>query len=459
MPDIIVVGAGPAGVRAAETLVKAGLRPAVVDESARSGGQIYRRPPGTIERDPKALYGFEARPARAIHDAFDAIRDHIDYRPGASVWDVSGNKLHILARSHHASLRWDGLILATGAMDRVIPFPGWTLPGVFTLGGAQVALKHQACAIGARPVFLGTGPLLYLVAFQYAAAGVRPAAVLDTASAQARRKALPGLLAGGRTFLKGLYYVGSLRARGIPLFSDVRPLAAESGVDGSVCCLAWRDAQGRRRRTACDALAFGFGLKSEAQLADLCGVPFAFDRGQRQWLPVQDRQGRAAAEGVYLAGDGAGINGAAAAEIGGARAAHALLHDLGHAGHAEIAAALDRRLARHERFRAVLDAEAFPFPADLAAGAADDLVICRCEGVTAGAVRDAVRTFGAAEINRAKAVTRVGMGRCQGRVCGTAASEILADALGVPLETVGRLRGQAPVKPIPLAAFLDGAAP
>lgn len=459
MPDVVIVGAGPAGVRAAETLLKAGLRPTVVDEAPQSGGQIFRRPPPAIMRSPKALYGFEKRRARALHDAFDALRHRIDYWPDASVWDVSGNDLHILARSRPVTLHWDRLILATGAMDRVIPFPGWTLPGIYTLGGAQVALKHQACAVGTRPVFLGTGPLLYLVAFQYAAAGVIPAAVLDTASASARRRAVPGLLRGGRTFLKGLYYVGRLRTLGIPLLSGVRPIAAEAGADGAVSGIAWRDCRGRHRRTVCDAVAFGFGLKSETQLADLCGVPFVFDRGQRQWIPVQDSHGRTPVEGVYLAGDGAGINGAAAAEIGGARAAHALLHDLGHAGHEASAAALTRRLARYERFRSVLDELAFPYPADLAAAAANELMVCRCEGVTAGEVRDAALSLEVVEINRVKALTRVGMGRCQGRICGIAATEILADVLGIPLEAAGRLRGQAPVKPVPLASFLDRAAP
>ncbi len=459
MPSVVIIGAGPAGVRAAETLVRAGLRATVIDEAPSSGGQIYRRPPPSIVRDSKKVYGFEAARARSVHRAFDDLQEQIDYWPDSTVWSAQGRKLGVITKSGPRDAAWDRLILATGAMDRVIPFKGWTLPGVFTLGGAQVALKYQACAIGERPIFLGTGPLLYLVAYQYAAAGVKVAAVLDTATAGAKRRAFFGLISGGRTFLKGLYYLAWLRAHGIPVVSGARPVCAHAGPDGAVRELEWRDGHGSLHRTACDSIATGFGLNPETQIADLCDVPCVFDSGQRQWVPVQDSDGRAAVAGVYLAGDGAGIKGAAAAELSGERAAHALLHDLGHAGSAERIKTLNGRLRRFERFRRALDEKAFKFPADLAASADDDLMICRCEGITAGALRHAAREHGVAEINRAKAFTRVGMGRCQGRICGPAAGEILANSLGVSLEAVGRLRGQVPIKPVPMAAFLDGAVP
>ncbi len=119
------------------------------------------------------------------------------------------------------------VILAPGARDRIIPFPGWTLPGIYTLGGAQIALKYQGCAIGTRIVFMGTGPLLYLVAYQYAKAGGGIAAVLDTTPFAAKRRAVPGLLRGGSTFAKGLWYVAALRARGIVVANGIRPVAAE----------------------------------------------------------------------------------------------------------------------------------------------------------------------------------------------------------------------------------------
>jgi NADPH-dependent 2,4-dienoyl-CoA reductase/sulfur reductase-like enzyme len=446
-PPPVIVGAGPAGMRAAVTLAAAGLAPIVLDEAPRSGGQIYRRPPPGFVRAHRTLYGFEAAKARRVHEAFDALAGRIDYRPGTLVWDLKPHVLHCLAAGAFGDVACRDVILAPGARDRVIPFPGWTIPGVYTLGGAQVALKYQGCAVGERVVFMGTGPLLYLVAYQYAKAGARVAAVLDTTGFAARRRAVPGLLRSGRTFAKGLWYVAALRARGIRVANGIRPVAAEAQ-DGAVCALAYRVGKSQHR-IACDAIAFGFGLSSETQLADLAGVPFAFDPVQQQYLPRCDDAGRTGVRGVYLAGDGGGIAGADAAEIAGERAALALLEDRGHSVDKARAAALERERRRAARMRVALDA-AFPFPVDMASAMTDETVLCRCEGVTAGELRAAARELHAEEINRAKAFSRCGMGRCQGRMCGPSAAIVLAAALGVPLDGAGRLRGQPPVKPIPM---------
>ena len=445
----IIIGAGPAGSRAAETLAAAGLAPIVLDEAPKSGGQIYRRPPPGFTRPYPALYGFDAAKARRVHEAFDGIKGSIDYRPDTLVWDLRHGTLHCLSGGRAQEISYRDVILAPGARDRIIPFPGWTLPGVYTLGGAQVALKYQGCAIGRRIVFMGTGPLLYLVAYQYAKAGVEIAAVLDTTPFTAQRGALPGLLRGGSTFAKGLWYVAALRARGIIVANGIRPVAAE-GKDAAVAAFVYRDAAGKERRLACDAIAFGFGLSSETQLADLAEIPFAFDPVQQQFLPECDITGRTPVPGIYLAGDGSGIAGADAAELGGERAALALIEDRGHVVGKPRLAALERALREIAEFRVALEA-AFPFPVDIAAGMSDETILCRCEGVTAGEFRHAADALGAGEINRAKAFSRCGMGRCQGRVCGPAAAAVLAAALNLPPERVGRMRGQPPVKPIPMA--------
>src|SRR5229473_2118308 len=178
--------------------------------------------------------------------------------------------LHLLSNGRNDEIAYRDLILATGARDRVIPFPGWTLPGIYTLGGAQIALKYQGCA----------------------------------------------------TFAKGLWYVAALKARGVMLASGIRPLAAEG--EDAVSGLLYRDESGAQRRTDCTAIGFGFGLSSETQLADLARIPFDYDPLQQQFLPQRDNTGRTPVPGVYLAGDGGGIAGADAAELSGERAALAL---------------------------------------------------------------------------------------------------------------------------------------
>ena len=448
----VIVGAGPAGIRAAQALVAHGIRPVVIDEASRAGGQIYRRPPASLaERSANVLYGFEARRADAVHTAFDALRKRIDYRPDSLVWNAQGGRLDVLhgpTRST-SSVPYSQLIVATGATDRVLPVPGWTLPGVYTLGGAQVALKFQGCAIGQRVVFMGTGPLLYLVAYQYAKAGAKVAAVLDTSRFADQLFATPAMLRQPTVFAKGVYYVAWLRAHGVALHGGVRPLrvlgdAAESRVAG----VAWHDGR-EERMLACDAVGFGYALRSETQLADLLGCRFEFAPLHRAHLPVRDAAGRSSVRGVYLAGDGAGIMGADAAEWAGERAALALLADGGVAVDTARAAMLERKLHMLGAFRQGLE-RAFPVPHDWAANAPDELVVCRCENITAGTLRHTVAEQGADEMNRLKALSRVGMGRCQGRMCGVAAAEILAHATGQPLQQVGRLRGQAPIKPIPI---------
>jgi len=453
---IVIVGAGPAGVRAAETLVAAGVKPIVIDENARWGGQIYRQPPalGGFERSKKALYGFEAHKAEALHSTMAALLPHVDYRPDTLAWACETGRLDTLHAGRELSVPFSHLIIASGATDRVLPVPGWTLPGVYTLGAAQVALKSQGCAIGRRVVLAGTGPLLYLVAYQYVKAGAQVIAVLDTSPFLQQVAAAPKLVRAPSTFAKGLYYIGWLKAKGIRIERDVT-LVGIRGADG-VEALEWRASrEGSPIETiACDAIGVSFGLKPETQLADLAGCRFRFDATNRCWLPEVDAMGRSSLRGVYLAGDGAGIAGADAAELAGRRAALALLDDLGiaHPRGAGLpdAAAIARSLKRIAVFREGIEM-AFAPPAHCASQWPDDMIVCRCEEIDASTLRRCIRDGDANEINRLKALTRIGMGRCQGRMCGEAALTLLAEETGKPLDAVGRLRSQPPVKPIPLS--------
>ncbi|MBR8256839.1 NAD(P)/FAD-dependent oxidoreductase [Burkholderia ambifaria] len=461
----VIVGAGPAGVRAAEALVDAGLRPVVIDENARWGGQIYRQPPvdGAFARGKRALYGFDAAKADAVHRTMAALLPRVDYRPNTLAWACGAGRVDTLQDGRETTVPFSHLIIASGATDRMLPVPGWTLAGVYTLGGAQVALKSQGCAIGSRIVFAGTGPLLYLVAYQYAKAGAQVAAVLDTSPLRRQAAATPALLRMPATFAKGLYYIGWLRAHGVAIETGVtlERVLGERHVTG----LAWRAAgnDAPPRRLICDALGLGFGLRSETQLADLAGCRFRFDPLNHAWLPERDAAGRTSMRGLYVAGDGAGIAGADAAEASGRRAALALLDDAGIvtplsspslAGKPD-AATLDRTLARLAAFRAGLEA-AFAPPPELAARCPDDTIVCRCEEIDAGTLRRCIRDGAATEMNRLKALTRAGMGRCQGRMCGDATALVLAAETGRPLADVGRLRAQPPVKPFPISAALAG---
>ena len=449
MHKVVIVGAGPAGIAAAELLHVNGLIPTLVDEAATAGGQIYRRPTPDIELDMRRLLGRGHRRYQRFHARADHLLAQIDYRPQTTAWAIFDDRVWTLRDQIIEQVPFDALVLATGATDRTVPIPGWTLPGVVTLGGAQALLKGQGALIGRRVVFCGSSPLLYLAAKQFLAAGATVGAILDTTPFVAKVAAAPDLLRAPEAFADGLKSMARVQGAGVPIHHGVR-LESFEGESG-VSVVRYLDRKGRAKSVDCDAVAFGFGLKPEAQLADLAGVPFRYDPTFRQWLPATDGNGRAGRR-TYLAGDGCMIGGAQAAEISGSLAAAALLQDAGTPTHGIDRSALRRRLARLHRFQHGLS-RAFTWPAGTLAGASDSLPICRCESVTAGEIRRAVGSvLGPIDINRVKALTRVGMGRCQGRFCALPAAELVAAAAARPLEAVGRLRGQAPVKPLPPTA-------
>jgi NADPH-dependent 2,4-dienoyl-CoA reductase/sulfur reductase-like enzyme len=341
--------------------------------------------------------------------------------------------------------------LAPGAVDRVLPIEGWTLPGVSTLGGAQILLKDQGTLVARRIVFCGSSPLLYLAALQSRRMGAEVVGVLDTTAFAAKIRSIPQLLASPTTLQRGLGHLLALRRLGVPVRHGVRLSRCEgtTGVEAIVYC----DRAGEHR-LACDAVAMGFGLRPEIQLAELAGCRLEYDSGFRQWFPACDANGRAA-EGVYLAGDGATVGGADAAEISGRLAAYALLEDRGLARASIQRRRLRSRLARLRRFQRGM-ATAFAWPHEWLGELSDETLVCRCEEISAGALRQALRaSLGPTEVSRLKAFTRCGMGRCQGRFCGPAAGELAAITLARPHREMGWLRAQGPVKPIPVSTVFE----
>lgn len=446
-PAVVVVGAGPAGLAAVRRLVEGGIRPMLLDREPAAGGQVLREQALGLELPP--LPGFDPAAGPRARSDFEALGDRVDCYPSTAVVGLEDHRLWAVGPSGEVdSTRWDRLVLCAGAHDREVPVPGWTLPGVVTLGAAQIALKTQGCAVGRRIACVGTGPLLYLTAAQHVAAGCEVAVVADTAGLGDVAAALPGLIADRARLALGIRCLWILHRARVPCLRRVTAVAVE-GVDRVTGLVIHA---GRRREVVpCDAVAIGFGLVPQTQILDLADAAMALEDATGLWLPALDGSGRTSVPGVYAAGDGAAPLGAEAAGLAGERAALAVLEDLHLPFDRDRAARLDRELARHVRFaRAV--ARAFPFPARLEEAIADATVLCRCEGVTAGAIRAAVREFDECEVNRVKALTRCGMGRCQGRICGPTLARLVARASGQPLAKVGRLRTRAPVEPLPARA-------
>jgi NADPH-dependent 2,4-dienoyl-CoA reductase/sulfur reductase-like enzyme len=445
--DIAVIGAGPAGMAAATSAAGLGLSVTLLDEQPAAGGQVWRAVEAAA--GPRgALLGRDftdgLRAAQAL--AASGAR-HVR---GATVWKIEADgTLAYSVASSGRSLRTRRVILATGALERPVPLPGWTLPGVMTAGAAQILLKQSGLA-PARAVIAGCGPLVYLLAQQLIRAGRPPLALVETQTAADFRRALahlPGALRGWRQLAKGAAMLRDIRRAGVPRYQGATGLRIEGADHAEALRFT---IGGAERRIAAATILLHQGVVPNTQATRSLRLPHRWDAAQRCFSPETDPWGRTALEAIYVAGDGAGIGGADAAGPAGRLAALDAACALGalDAARRDALAAPERAArARALAARPFLDA-AYP-PSHEALRHADEVIVCRCEEVRAGDIRRYAR-LGCRGPNQTKAFGRCGMGPCQGRYCGLTVTEVLAEAHGVGPEAIGAYRIRAPLKPITL---------
>jgi NADPH-dependent 2,4-dienoyl-CoA reductase/sulfur reductase-like enzyme len=448
--QFVVIGAGPAGLAAAALAAELGLETVVFDEQPAPGGQIYQASERVARDRPADLTLLGEDYARGIGLVEAFRRSGATYRPEATVWEVTPDRaIGVTLAGTARMVRAEQVLIACGAMERSVPFPGWTLPGVMGVGAAQTLLKSASLVPDVPTVLAGSGPLVTLVAWQLLHAGAPPRAILATTPRRNVRAAaphLPGALAAGKELWKGVAWMRAIRRAGIPIVTGVDGLRAEGG--GRLRAVGYRT-DGAWHTLGAKLLLTHEGVVPNAQLSQALGLDHAWDPMSRYWRPVVDAWGMSAIDGIALAGDGAGIDGARAAYRQGRLAALEAARRLGRitAGERDRRAAPERRaLGRQRRLRRFLDRLFQPNPA-LIVPEADTTIVCRCEEVTAGEVRR-VAALGCPGPNQAKAFTRCGMGPCQGRLCGLTVSELMAEARGVPVPEVGRYRIRPPVKPV-----------
>jgi len=449
--DLIVIGAGPAGMAAALTAASLGLKTVLLDEQPGAGGQIYQNVT-RADANVAALLGPDYMHGRTLADQL--IRSGTELRQGALVWDVARD-LTVTALQDNLSfqLRAPQLIAATGAMERASPLPGWTQPGVLNAGATQIALKRAAAVPSVPVVLAGAGPLLLLVGCQLLDAGVIVAGIVETSPSANRVAALrhlPAALAAPEYLLKGLRMMRRLRSAGIPWFTQATDLAVEGKTQAEALRFS---AGGRSHRIEAGVVLLHHGVVPNTQLSRLLRVEHDWDGAQLAWGPRVDAWGETSLAGFRIAGDGTSIAGALAAEASGALAAIGAAHAMRRLSDNERdqrAAPLMRALARQLRIRPFLDA--LYRPPEWINAPADETVVCRCEEVTAGRVREMAR-LGCQGPNQTKFFSRCGMGPCQGRICGLGVTQILARELGKPPAEVGAYRIRAPLKPVPMSSL------
>jgi NADPH-dependent 2,4-dienoyl-CoA reductase/sulfur reductase-like enzyme len=451
--DLAIVGAGPAGMSAATEASAVGANVVVFDENPAAGGQIYRGiEHNTTDRRP--FLGTDYWRGKDLLNAF--ITSGVSYVPQALVWSVEPHdgdnngvdlRVSVSGKSRIVSAR--RVIFATGAMERPMPVRGWTLPGIMTVGAAQIALKASGLLPNGRVVLAGTGPLLYMFAAQLLQAGGEVAALLDTTAGANYVKAapnLPSFLFSPYAF-KGLSLLLKVR-KSVPVYSGVTDIAIEGKNEAEAICFS---AKGKTHRLAVDSVFLHQGVIPNNNLANASGCALVWNDGQKCFQPQLDGNGRSSMPAIYIAGDGSGIGGALVAEQSGRIAALAACQDIFPALATSLASKivkLQAQARRFERGRSFIDAlylpaQAFRAPTDR------ETIVCRCEEVTAGAIRDAA-ACNIAGPNQLKTMFRCGMGPCQGRMCSSTVTEILAEVQKRAPQTVGFYRLRAPVKPVPL---------
>lgn len=437
-PDLLIVGAGPAGVSAATEACAHGLSVLLLDENAAPGGRIWQALESRSAKDADDIDGL-----LALHK-FRACG--ADARWRASVWAIEPDGTvfwseDAVARSAQAAF----VMLCTGTTERPMPIPGWTLPGVMTVGAAQIALKTSGLLPTGATWIAGQGPLLLLYTVQALRAGGRIAGILDLSDGTAPLRALHHLPMALRAFddiTKGLAWRREIARANLPWLSATA-LRAEG--DGTLQRIAFR-AGGRDRVENADLLLLHDGVIPSVQVTRALGCAHEWDGGQHCWKPTVDAWGVTSLPNIVVAGDGAGIGGARVAALSGRIAALGVAQALGRIDMAmrdAAAAPLRAAQARQRAVRPLLDSLYAPRPRVLDAAT----IVCRCEEVTAGQIRDAA-SLGCLGLNQLKSFTRCGMGPCQGRMCGSTAAEVLAAARGVPVAAIEPYRTRFPTKPV-----------
>jgi len=451
--DVVVIGAGPAGVPAAVAAARAGATVIVIDAADRPGGQYHRQLPGHFEvEDPGALHhGW-----RAATSGFDALAadDRIRHVAGTRVWlaerSPDGVTLHTTG-VHRGTVRAQALILATGAAERVLPFPGWDLPGVLTVGAAQALVKGQGVRPGHRVVVAGTGPLLLASASTLVRAGTRVLEVLDANGPRTWRAAGPRVLAPGKA-IEATGYLRDLARTRTP-YRPSQAIIAATG-DGRVESVTiaevdrdWHVVDGTHRHLEVDAVCVAYGFSPNVGIAAALGC--GLTSGGRPAVVV-DRLQRTTTPRVFAAGEVTGIAGAGVAALEGTIAGNAAADACGYDVDRARVRRQVRRREKAQRFATALQ-RATPIQDGWQSWLTDDTIVCRCEEVEVATVRSAIADAGVRDVRSLKMTTRCGMGWCQAAVCGPNVVDLLTTATGAVPDDANRLAARSISEPVALS--------
>ena len=450
--DAIIIGAGPAGLVCSTELARQGLDVAVLDEQAGPGGQIYRNLTKASSKQ-RSILGVDYSAGDELVQAFAKAAP--DYLPEARVWQAEPTGDVFLSHngsSRKLSARY--LVLSTGAMERPVPFGGWTLPGVMTCGGMSNLFKNSSLAPAEPVVIAGSGPLLWLVAEHLFVLNAPVAVILDTTPLKqivTAMKHLPHAMMRFGYLMKGVCMIAavyrSAKQANVPVYRGVQNLRAE-GEDRLERIKA--TCRGKELSFDASTLLVHEGIIPNTALLRQVGCAHTWNPVQRYWHPDVAADGRTNLPGVFVAGDGTFVHGAKSAELKGRRTALSITREMHRISKAEYDAQVETvslELNKELLPRPFIDT--LYAPRKNLYAIPDKATVCRCEGVTAERIREIVAR-GFSDHNEIKSIIRCGMGPCQGRMCGPAVLELVAEASGVPVTETRPLRLRPPITPVSL---------
>lgn len=459
---LTVVGAGPAGIMAAWTAAEAGVHCTLIDDNRLPGGQYYRQSPSEFAAgDPAA-----ATSGHPEAPAYYARLNHPRIRTlyGTIAWGAFEPRMLALADQARAyTLSVDRAILATGAYDRPLAFPGWTLPGVQGAGATLRMLKSQWLRPGKRVLLAGLGPLQMALADALLRAEVDVVAVAEAARPFAVSAALAGFWGHTDRLRQAAGYLRALRRHHVPYLTEHAIVAATGAEAVQGATIARLNAKGvpmpgTERHFEVDTVCLGYGLLPTFQLAAAFGCDLRFDEPLRWWAPQHDEQMQTTQPGIFIAGDASGIAGAEVAALQGQLAGLAAAQQLGclsGGAFEKQSAPIRARLRSLNRLTDALN-RAYAFPEGIAFLAQDDTLLCRCDEVTLQKVKAAIAQ-GGTDLHQLKLRTRAGMGYCQGRNCSAVIAPHIARATGQPLASLRPFTIRPPLQPVPLEVLASGA--
>lgn len=453
--DLIVVGAGPAGLSAAIAARSCGLDVLVVDDQGTVGGQIFRNI--QLPFVEKALDKHDKELGLKLVEEFQNCG--AQFFPQTSVWGMEKNTLFCQHNGKSQKISASKILFATGGMERPVPFNGWTLPGVMTVGAAEIIIRSGGeLSPNKEPVVLvGNGPLLLALATHLLELNIPIAAWLDTGRVASKMKSIVHMghvFKDMPYFKRGMGMALEVLKKRVPVITGITEIEA-LGQDAVEKVRYKKGDTWHEIKTS--ILLRHENIIPRIQIPNALGVELVWDSVQRYWHPKTDLYGRTNINNLFITGDASFVEGGEIAMGKGFIAGITVAQDLGviseKEAHVRMASSLQKmqntsKARKYLRYVFAPNKDVYKV--------SDDVTVCRCEGVKAKAIKDAVKS-GFTSPDEVKRMTRIGMGPCQGRMCGNALAEIIAQELGIEAEKVGMLRCQQPFTPVTLGAYVETA--